>query len=209
MAMPPKSGALPHCGNLVQDELRMSCIKVPRGAFTFKVVIVGNPGVGKTSLVYRFAEGRLPAEYRPTLGVNILTKVTHLCRDTDIKWIIWDVGSQRRMEPLRKAFYRGAASVLLVYDKTNPTSLEALETFWLQELAEAKVDLARIPVVIIANKDDLATQDPIVVNKTYILMNGHRFHFIETSAMTGKNVAELFEYLSYRCLLGCSEICHF
>ncbi len=207
--MPPKSVALPECGNLMQDELRSSCKQIPRGAFTFKVVFVGNPGVGKTSLVYRFAEGHLPAEYRPTLGVNILTKVTHISRDTDIKWIIWDVGSQRRMEHLRKAFYRGAAAILLVFDKKNPASLEALEKFWLNELDEAKVDLSRVPVVIIANKDDFTAQETNTVDKIRVLMNWKRFHFIETSALTGKNVESLFEYLSFLCLPAYPKISHF
>ncbi len=206
MAIPPKSIALPECGNLVLNVSRSSCKRIPRGAFTFKVVIVGNPGVGKTSLVYRFAEGHLPAEYRPTLGVNILAKVIHISRDTDIKWIIWDVGSQRRTEHLRKAFYRGATAILLVFDKTNPDSLEALEKIWLSELVEAKVDLSKIPVVIVANKDDFTTQDTNTVDIIRILMNWNRFHFIETSALTGKNVEALFEYLSYLCLPAYPEI---
>ncbi len=206
MVMPPKTIALPECGNLVLDKSRTSCKKIPWGAYTFKIVIVGNPGVGKTSLVYRFAEGRLPVDYRPTLGVNILTKITRISEGTDIKWIIWDVGSQRRMEPLRKAFYRGAAAILLVFDKTNPESLESLEKIWLSELVEAKVDLSKIPVVIVANKDDFTSQNTNTIDKIRVLMNWNRYHFIETSALTGKNVEALFEHLSYLCLPTYPEI---
>ncbi len=195
--------------NLLQNFEAVRYKKVPRGAFTFKIIIVGNPGVGKTSLVYRFTEGRLPAEYKPTLGVNILTKVMHIRRDTEVKWIIWDVGSQRRMEHLRQIFYKGAAAILLVFDQTNPASLEALETTWLKELVDAKVNVTKIPVIVVANKTDYITRDVTVADATRALIDRNKVHFIETSALTGTNVEVLFEYLAFQCLPNCSETSNF
>ena len=200
MIMPQKSVDLPFVRDFLQQLSSSRCKPIPSWAFTFKVILIGNPGVGKTSLLLNFAESRLPAEYQPTLGVNIITKVTHIRRDTEIKWIIWDVGCQRRMEHLRKALYNGAAAVLLVFDKTNPTSLEALETLWLKEIIDAKVNLLEIPVIVVANKVDLATQDATLIDTARTFTHRKKIHFIETSALTGKNVGALFEYISLQCL---------
>jgi small GTP-binding protein len=122
MILSPKSFAFPFSGDLVRNLSSFRMRHVPCGAFTFKIVVVGNPGVGKTSLVYRFTEGRVPAEYRPTIGVNILTKVMYLNATTQIKWIIWDTGDMGRLEYLRNALFKGAAAILFVFDKTLKSS---------------------------------------------------------------------------------------
>ncbi|HMF30779.1 MAG TPA: Rab family GTPase [Candidatus Lokiarchaeia archaeon] len=170
---------------------------IPSGAFSLKLILVGNAGVGKTSLAYRFVEGLMPTDYIPTLGVNILRKEEKLRPDTDFNWLIWDVGGQAMMENVRKRFYSGTVAALLVLDKTSRESLKALESRWLREMGAAKVHVEDIPVVVIANKVDLQDQIEVPTEDVRDFAAKHKFHFIETSALTGENVLEAFEFLAY------------
>ena len=165
-----------------------------------KLILVGNGGVGKTSLAYRFAEGKFPTDYIPTLGVNILRKKEMLSPGTVVNWIIWDVGGQTIMQRVRKRFYTGTSAALLVLDKTNVDSLKAIEGRWIKEMLSAKVPVETIPVVVIANKLDLRDEITVTTSAVQELATQHNFHFIETSALTGENVPEAFEFLAYQYL---------
>lgn len=175
---------------------------IPTGVFGLKLILLGNGGVGKTSLAYRFAEGKFPTNYIPTLGVNILRKEEKLSAETVVNWIIWDVGGQAAMKKVRKRFYTGTSAALLVLDKTNEDSYNAIEDRWIKEMLAGKVDVEAIPVIVIANKVDLTEHITVSTAALQDLAVRHKFHFIETSALTGENVPETFEFLAYEYLTG-------
>ena len=121
-------------------------------SFKLKVLLTGAAAVGKTSLVQRFIKNRFAANYKLTVGVDILTKDVNF-RENEIATLsIWDIGGQQRFEFIRSTFYKGAAGALLVFDLTREqTYIETRK--WLTEIRQ--FSQADIPFVLIGNKVDL------------------------------------------------------
>lgn len=125
-----------------------------------KLVIVGASGVGKTSLRTKYTSGRFSTNYRATIGADFLTKtIPHpSIPDETVQLQIWDTAGQERFSGLSSAFFRGADAVILVYDVTDPLSLDSLTRWWnefkmrcpIEEGAEAD-----FPVAVVGNKMDL------------------------------------------------------
>ncbi|OLS13311.1 MAG: Ras family protein [Promethearchaeota archaeon CR_4] len=179
---------------------QLKAVRIPKGNFSVKLILIGDASVGKTSVTFRFMEHHFQTNYITTLGVNILQKSQKFTNDTNLNWIIWDMGGQDSYEIYRKRFYGGAVAAFMVFDKTNPTSFTNLETKWLKEMVAANLDLKSLPVVVVANKIDL--KDQIKVSTTDIAAFAHKyqFDFAETSAKTGANIEEAFQLLAYKYL---------
>lgn len=86
---------------------------------TFKMIIIGPPGVGKSSLLNRFTRGEFRDGYNPTLGVEFYSKVINLDEETQVKLQIWDTAGQESFRSIIKTFYRSSAAVFLVYNITK------------------------------------------------------------------------------------------
>ncbi|MFH0816371.1 MAG: Rab family GTPase [Methanobacteriota archaeon] len=115
-------------------------------AKSFKVVLLGEGAVGKTSLVRKFVEGAFSDEYITTIGVNVKKKVMG-----PTTLMIWDIYGQKSRPELHMANYRGAAGALLVYDSTRKTTFDNLDN-WLADLFKVT---GEIPVVVLGNKHDI------------------------------------------------------
>jgi len=173
---------------------------IPPGDFNIKMILVGDAGVGKTSITFRFLEKRFLTNYITTLGVNIMRKSHSLGDATNINWIIWDMGGQESYESYRKKFYGGTAAAFLVFDKTNAESFLSLQNHWISEIQDAGIDLDKLPVFVIANKIDLEDQVQVATDEIRECCQLHNFDFIETSAKDGTNIEEAFELLAYKYL---------
>lgn len=163
--------------------------------YKFKVVIIGEPSVGKTSLVKAFVEKSFREDYLPTIGVSILIKRLTLevdGREIDCSLSMWDIAGQKKFLQMRPNYYYGAKGALLVGDLTRPETFEQL-TEWYNDLKEyAK---AEVPVVLLANKSDLerkASED--LVKKIGDTVNAKEI--LTTSAKMGDNVKRSFETLT-------------
>ena len=121
-----------------------------------KVVVAGNGNVGKTSLIRRFCEGKFEEARVATIGVDFQTQTVDLSGKT-VKLSIWDMAGQDRFQVIRAGFYRGSRASALVYDVTEPDSLESLVR-WRDEILDVVDDQ---PFVVVGNKIDLeCTQQP-------------------------------------------------
>ena len=121
-----------------------------------KVVVAGNGNVGKTSLIRRFCEGKFEEVRVATIGVDFQTQIVDLAGKT-VKLSIWDMAGQDRFQIIRAGFYRGSRASALVYDVTEPESLENLVR-WRDEILDVVDDQ---PFVVVGNKIDLErTQQP-------------------------------------------------
>ena len=172
--------------------------KIPKGFFSTKLILTGDYAVGKTSLIARFVQNLFKDEYHSTVGVDISMKKINLSDNTQMKFVIWDIGGQiTQMAPYRKRFYEGANSAFIVVDRTRLDSLKSVG-MWYEEII--KHSSKNINIIIIGNKSDLV--DEIVVSGDDIksIADKYDFTYILTSAKTGENVTDAFLYCAYNFL---------
>lgn len=130
---------------------------------TLKMVLLGDSGVGKTSLMNRYSTGKFTGQYKATIGADFLTKdnviVEYFGQRSLVQLQIWDTAGQERFQSLGMGFYRGADACLLVYDVTDPHSLDNLD-HWRKEFLEqvgggSLGDAStQFPFVVLGNKMD-------------------------------------------------------
>ena len=107
------------------------------GAITCKVVLIGESGVGKTSIISRYINNTFKSQLMSTPGANFVTKNVIMEDDNQsIKFEIWDTAGQERYRSLAKVFYKNAAVCVLVYDITRKTSFNELKNYWYKEIKE-------------------------------------------------------------------------
>jgi small GTP-binding protein len=155
----------------------------------FKVVIAGDGNVGKTSLVRRYCEGKFEASRVATIGVDFQTKVVELPSGS-VKLSIWDMAGQDRFAVVRSGFYRGSLATALVYDVTDPVSLEDLGK-WYQEIVDITPGQK---FLVVGNKVDLERVSQAEVASAFAARIAAPY--LETSALTGDGVSEMFQTLA-------------
>jgi len=171
--------------------------KLPEGEFSVKLIVTGNYSVGKTSLIKRFVENRFQESYISTIGVEISKKTVNFGDKTKVNFVLWDIGGQmQQMAPYRARFYNGANAAFIVVDRTRLETLGGIK-IWLEDIKKSIQQ--RIPVVIVGNKSDLSDLN---VNEAQIEQAAGEFgfHYILTSAKTGENVQDCFNYIAIRFL---------
>jgi Ras-related protein Rab-11A len=166
--------------------------------YTYKVVVLGDPAVGKTSLVRRHAKGKFGFDSKPTLGVDITTKHYKLEGGLILSLSVWDVAGQEFSSSMRHQYYQGASAGMLVFDLTRPESFLHAK-MWYVDLRDNLQQ--RVPVVLIGNKKDLPDQRAVTGGEAIDLADGYGFKYIETSAMTGENVDRAFYNLVAQIIL--------
>ncbi len=153
----------------------------------FKVSVGGDEAVGKTSLIRRYCEGKFETSRVATIGVDFQTKVVNLASGT-VKLSIWDMAGQARFEVVRTGMYRGSRATALVFDLSNPATLEHLPAW----CAEAQTNAKGTKILVVGNKLDLASARGL--GKAFADSIGAPY--VETSAQSGEGVAEMFEALA-------------
>ncbi|GAX12898.1 Ras-related protein Rab-7A [Fistulifera solaris] len=181
----------------------------PTKKTTLKVVILGDSGVGKTSLLNRYSTGTFTGQYKATIGADFLTKQVVVTDWTGQRHVVqlqlWDTAGQERFQSLGVAFYRGADAAMLVYDITDPASFDHLEhwrTEFLQQIGVSIPALQEVPFpfVVIGNKNDKQNERLVPAQRAEewcLRVGGNRpLYRVETSAKTALNVDEAFEELA-------------
>ncbi|XP_024876599.1 ras-related protein Rab-37-like [Temnothorax curvispinosus] len=157
--------------------------------FAHKTILLGDSGVGKTSLLVQFDTGRFqPGNFAATVGIGFTNKVVTV-DDTPIKLQIWDTAGQERFRSVTHAYYRDAHALLLLYDVTNKTSYDNVRA-WLSEIREhASEDVV---IMLLGNKSDCGTDRAVKRENGERLAQEYKVPFMETSAKTGLNVELAF-----------------
>ncbi|XP_062843883.1 ras-related protein Rab-31 [Trichomycterus rosablanca] len=157
-----------------------------------KVCLLGDTGVGKSSIVCRFVQDHFDHNISPTIGASFLTK-TVPCGNELHKFLIWDTAGQERFHSLAPMYYRGSAAAVIVYDITKLDSFHTLKK-WVKELKEHGPE--DIVVAIAGNKNDLGDIREVPTSDAKEFAESIAAIFIETSARNAVNVEEIFQSIS-------------
>ncbi|NHI92611.1 MAG: GTP-binding protein [Candidatus Lokiarchaeota archaeon] len=163
--------------------------------FSFKIVLIGNTGVGKTSLVNRYVTNQFRDDYIPTLGVNIMIKEISLGGGgPKIQLSIWDVGGQEKWARVRHMYYKGSKAALVVYDITSLKSYGSVPDL-VEEYKESVTKKESI-FILVGNKIDLKNNRRVMVeNGEEMKKKINARNFFETSAKDGIMVERAFNEL--------------
>ncbi|KAL8296743.1 hypothetical protein RB597_006049 [Gaeumannomyces tritici] len=157
--------------------------------FLFKVVLIGDSGVGKSNLLSRFTRNEFNLDSKSTIGVEFATRSIQVDSKT-IKAQIWDTAGQERYRAITSAYYRGAVGALLVYDISKHQTYENVIR-WLKELRD-HAD-ANIVIMLVGNKSDLRHLRAVPTEEAKAFASENHLSFIETSAFDASNVELAFQ----------------
>ncbi|GAB6026016.1 Ras-protein Rab-30 [Chamberlinius hualienensis] len=161
--------------------------------FLFKVVLIGNAGVGKTCLVRRFTQGLFPPGQGATIGVDFMIKNVEV-QGEKVKLQIWDTAGQERFRSITQSYYRSAHALILVYDVSCQPTFDCLPD-WLREIEQYASN--KVLRVLVGNKIDRDDREiPRTVGEEFAQM--HDMYFLETSAKEADNVETLFMEIATR-----------
>ena len=161
----------------------------------FKILIIGESGVGKTCFLLRYAENSFVANHLLTIGIDFKIKVIEI-EGKNIKLQIWDTAGQDRFRTITKTYYKGSHGVILVYDVCDERSFGNVKN-WVNQIEQnAKSSICK---VLVGNKCDKAER-VITEEQGRKLAEEYNMKFYETSAKTGQNVEEAFTYLTREIL---------
>ncbi|MFX1457626.1 MAG: GTP-binding protein [Promethearchaeota archaeon] len=161
----------------------------------FKVIVCGDPSVGKTSTVLRITDNAFIRTYIPTLGVSISEKQLKV-NDEYVNLIFWDIAGQSKFELMRRHFYQGAEAVIVIFDLTNRESFESVSEWYKDIKKHLEISESTVVGFILGNKEDLVNERKISTEEAIDLAKKNHTDYIESSAKTGKNIKEILYRLA-------------
>ena len=160
--------------------------------YQFKIILVGDPTVGKTSLVLRYTDNAFRRAYVSTMGVHVSNKIFKAEDSTIIQLVLWDIGGQERFKLMRKQFYQGSDALFLIFDLTNPETFKNIP-IWYSDIKKQLESREEDTVgFLVGNKKDMEKSLKINSTKAQELAAKLNLEYIETSAMSGENVDQAF-----------------
>ena len=157
----------------------------------FKIVIVGDSGVGKTNLITRYLKNDFKPETKATIGIEFSDK-KYIYKNKNIKIQIWDTAGQERYRSLTSMYYKGAKGAIFVYDISSKISFENIDK-WLIEMKKTADE--NIKIILIGNKCDLIDKREVKEDDGKIKAKDLNVPFMETSALNCINVEKAFNFL--------------
>jgi Ras-related protein Rab-1A len=160
--------------------------------YFFKILLIGDSGVGKSCLLLRFADDSWTETHISTIGVDFKIKTLEIDGKT-VKLQIWDTAGQERFRTITSSYYRGAQGIILVYDCTDKESFNNVKQ-WMGEIDRYACE--NVNKLLVGNKCDLVDEKTVDTNTAKEFAAGYDIPFIETSAKTAQNVEQCFVSLA-------------
>lgn len=164
----------------------------PEYDYLFKLLLIGDSGVGKSCLLLRFADDTYTESYISTIGVDFKIRTIDLDGKT-IKLQIWDTAGQERFRTITSSYYRGAHGIIIVYDCTDRESFNNVKQ-WLSEIEKYATD--SVNKLLVGNKSDLASKKVVSYDEAKELADSLGIAFLETSAKNAHNVEQSFHTMA-------------
>ena len=161
--------------------------------YQFRLILLGDSTVGKSSILRQFKEGSYFPDISLTVGVDFHAKLIHI-GGQPVKLQLWDTAGQDRFRAIVRAYYRNAVGGLLVYDITNWESFANLN-IWLDE-ARKNAEPHKPVFVLVGNKTDQEKHREVPRENAEKFARAHGMQYFETSAKSGSNVDEVFQFLA-------------
>jgi len=164
-----------------------------------KIIVVGNGGVGKTSMLRRFCKGDFTQDYKKTIGTDFMEKNVY-SKHTDqvVNLMLWDTAGQEVFNALTAAYYRGSGGCVLAFSTVDRDSFMAVEKW--KDKVEAQCGKGNVQMVIVQTKVDLMETSAVSNAETEALAKKLNIAFFRISTKDNFNVANVFEYLAERCM---------
>mmetsp|Transcript_30734 Transcript_30734/g.60415 ORF Transcript_30734/g.60415 Transcript_30734/m.60415 type:complete len:229 (+) Transcript_30734:67-753(+) len=159
----------------------------------FKLVLLGDASVGKSSIFMRFLQNKFSEGIETTVGAAFNTKTIE-SKGRQVKFEIWDTAGQERFRSLAPMYYRGASCAIVVYDQTNSVTYERAQE-WVRQVTQTSTN-PNIVIALAANKADLVDQRQVDIEAAQAFADREGLLLMETSALSGSNVARLFELIA-------------
>lgn len=160
--------------------------------YLFKILLIGNSGVGKSSLLLRFADDTFTDNFMPTIGVDFKIRTLEVDGRT-IKLQIWDTAGQERFKTITSSYYKGAHGIIVVYDITDKESFKNIDT-WMNEVEKHASD--NVSRILVGNKCDMDESRQVSTDEGKELADQYNIRFMETSAKESANVEEAFTLMT-------------
>jgi Ras-related protein Rab-1A len=166
--------------------------------YLFKILMIGDSGVGKSCILLRFTDDTYSESYISTIGVDFKIKTIKL-DDKIAKLQIWDTAGQERFRTITTSYYRGAHGIMIVYDKNDPNTFRNVKT-WITEIERYSNDIKEVNILLIGNKSDL--ENHVGDNKVNEFVQqcqsrGYLIEHLDTSAKKPSNISECFDTIAH------------
>ena len=160
---------------------------------SYKILTIGESGVGKTAILKRYVEDKFPKHHLSTIGIDYLSKDITIY-NKKIKLRVWDTAGQERYRNITTHTYKDADGIALIFDLTDENSFNQIND-WMDQIYN-NTDKTLISLILIGNKSDLVNERVIQKEKGEEMAENLHIKYFETSALTGEGINQAFEYLA-------------
>ena len=164
--------------------------------YIFKLILIGNSGVGKSCILQRYMKHTFQETYKCTIGVDFLMK-SLIINGKTVKLQLWDTAGQEKYKSMVSSYYRGANVALIIFDLTNHMSFDALPS-WIENYYKNGPEQKNI--ILIGNKKDLEVERQVTQEEAETFAETNNMIYFETSAKDGENIDYVFNYAAEKLL---------
>lgn len=168
-----------------------------RSIKSHKVIFIGDPSVGKTSIITRFLYGAFDTHYQATVGIDFVSKVVPVGSERSVKLQLWDTAGQERFQSLIPSYLRDTAACVVVYDVTSRKSFDSVKK-WVDVVRKERGEESGVVMFLVANKKDLNDMREVTTEEGQALADKMPMTFCELSAKSGSGVSELFQSIAQK-----------
>ncbi|MFX1293678.1 MAG: Rab family GTPase [Promethearchaeota archaeon] len=172
--------------------------KSEKEKYGFKIIVLGDATVGKSSLIRRFTDNKFDQSYLPSIGADFTLKVVEFQKIQAIL-TIWDIGGQKEFDSIRNFYYYGANAGIMVFDCTKPETYNNLIDKWYPQFMQVVASNTPVPCIILCNKIDLTDERVITEEQNDEISAKLGYTVFQTSAKSGENVHAAFEQIALLC----------